>query len=515
MKRRALISVSDKTGVIDFAKSLCDLGFEILSTGGTSKVLKDAGIMVTGVSDITGFPECLDGRVKTLHPAIHAGILAMRDNTEHMEQLETLGISPIDIVAINLYPFKETILKPGVQLDTAIENIDIGGPTMIRAAAKNWQDVAVIVDPDDYAQVIECLNAGKISREVKFRLAGKVFEHTAAYDALIAEYLRNQRGDSPLADTLTLTYEKVQDMRYGENPHQAAAFYRQTGKYDNTLTNAKQISGKELSYNNINDANGALDVIKEFGFERPAAVAVKHANPCGVGTADTIFDAYLNAYKSDPVSIYGGIVALNRAVNKQTAEEMAKTFLEIIIAPAYDEDALAILTAKKNLRILELPNLASPNAASMLDMKKVAGGLLVQELNCSLYYEADLDCVTDREPTPEEFEQLMFAWHVVKHVKSNAIVLAKDSCTVGVGPGQTNRVTALSLAIKYAGDRVKGSVLASDAFFPFDDCVKMAQEAGITAIIQPGGSIRDQDSIDACNRAGIAMMFTKMRHFKH
>ena len=518
MKKRALISVSDKTGAVEFAKELAALGFEVLSTGGTAKAIADAGIPVTGVSEVTGFPECLDGRVKTLHPMIHAGILAMRSNPEHMKQLEELGVTPIDVVAINLYPFKATILKqPPVSLEEAIENIDIGGPTMIRAAAKNWQDVAVIVDPADYQKVIDELKAdGQVSRETKFRLAGKVFDHTAQYDTLISNYLCRQRGDSPFGDTFTRTYEKVQDMRYGENPHQKAAFYKEIGHFDNTLAAAEQLHGKELSYNNINDANGALDVLKEFGFDTPCAVGVKHANPCGVGLADNIHDAYMRAYESDPVSIFGGIVALNRPVDKATAEELAKIFLEIIIAPDYEAEALEILEKKKNIRLLKLPGLANPNSPDMLDMKKVAGGLLVQELDTKLFpADVELKCVTDRQPTPQEMEQLQFVWKIVKHVKSNGIALAKDFMTVGIGPGQTNRITALELAIKYGGDKVKGSVMGSDAFFPFSDCVEAAEKAGITAIIQPGGSIRDQESIDACNKAGIAMVFTGMRHFKH
>ena len=516
MKKRAVLSVSDKTGVVDFAKALEALGYEVVSTGGTSKAIDAAGVAVTGVSDITGFPECLDGRVKTLHPMIHAGILAMRGNPDHMKQIEQLGVTPIDIVAINLYPFKETMLKEGVSLEEAIENIDIGGPTMIRAAAKNWQDVAVIVDPADYTAVIDELKAtGSVSKETKFRLAGKVFEHTAQYDALIAGYLRRQRGDTPFADALTLTFEKVQEMRYGENPHQSAAFYKEIGSADNTLAAAKQLHGKELSYNNIGDANGALDVIKEFGFELPCAVAVKHANPCGVATGKNLHEAYLRAYESDPVSIYGGIVALNREIDEETARELAKIFLEIIIAPCFSAAALEILTAKKNIRLLELPNLAKPNAKGTLDMKKVAGGLLVQELDTELLNEQDVKCVTKRQPTEQELRDLHFVWKIVKHTKSNGIALAKDNQTVGVGPGQTNRITALELAIKYGGDKVKGSVMGSDAYFPFSDCVEAAQKAGITAIIQPGGSIRDEDSIKAADAAGIAMLFTGMRHFKH
>lgn len=517
MKKRALISVSDKTGAVDFARELNALGFEVISTGGTAKAIADAGIAVTEVSDITGFPECLDGRVKTLHPMIHAGVLAMRSNPDHMKQIKELGVTPIDVVAINLYPFKATILKePPVSLEVAIENIDIGGPTMIRAAAKNWQDVAVVVDPKDYETVIAEYKAnGEVSKETKFKLAGKVFEHTAQYDALINAYLRKARGESPLADNLTLTYEKVQGMRYGENPHQNAAFYKEIGNADNTLAAAEQLHGKELSYNNINDANGALDLLKEFGEVKPTAVAVKHANPCGVGLGETIHEAYMNAYEADPVSIFGGIVALNREVDAETASELAKIFLEIIIAPSFTDEALEILTQKKNIRLLKLPNCAKANTKGTLDMKKVVGGLLVQELDTEIMDEDDLKCVTKRQPTAEEMEQLKFAWKIVKHVKSNGIALVKDNASVGIGPGQTNRITALELAIKYAGDKVEGSVMGSDAFFPFSDCVEAAQKAGITAIIQPGGSIRDEDSIKAADEAGIAMVFTGMRHFKH
>ena len=516
MKKRAIISVFDKTGVVELAKSLEELGFEILSTGGTAKILKSEGIKVTGVSEITGFPECLDGRVKTLHPKIHAGILAMRSSEEHMKQISDLNVAPIDIVAINLYPFKSTILKPGVTLEDAIENIDIGGPTMLRAAAKNWQDVSVIVDPSDYSTVVEEYKKnGLASKETKFKLAGKVFEHTAAYDSLIANYLREQRGESPLTDKLTLTYEKVQGMRYGENPHQNAAFYKEINNKTNVLSAAEQLHGKELSYNNINDANGALDLLKEFPEDMPAVVAVKHANPCGAGIGDTIYEAYLKAYHADEVSIFGGIVALNRAVDKETAQELAKIFLEIIIAPDFSKEAMDILTAKKNIRLLKLPDLYKANLKDMLDMKKVAGGLLVQQLDTELLNESDLKCVTKRQPTEEELKQLLFAWKVVKHVKSNGIALAKNNATTGIGPGQTNRVTAVELAVKYAGEKAKGSVLGSDAFFPFADNVDVAAKAGITAIIQPGGSVRDEEVIKACDEAGIAMVFTGMRHFKH
>ncbi len=514
MKKRALISVSDKTGVVEFAKELVDLGFEIISTGGTKKAIADAGIDVIGVSEVTGFPECLDGRVKTLHPKIHAGVLAIRDNDEHMKQLEELGVDTIDVVAINLYPFKQTILKEGTTLEEAIENIDIGGPTMIRAAAKNNQDVAVIVDPSDYKTVIDELKAkGEVSRDTKFLLAYKVFEHTAHYDTLIATYLRKQIGLEGFPETFTMTFEKLQDLRYGENPHQGAVYYKEVSNETGVLTAAKQLHGKELSFNNINDTNGALELLKEF--DVPAAVAVKHANPCGVGVSDNIYDAYMKAYNADPVSIFGGIVALNREVDAKTAAELSKIFLEIIIAPSFADDALEILKAKKNIRLLTLEDISKPVSKDSIRTNKVSGGLLVQGSDTELYDEAEFEYITDKKPTEQEMKDLKFAWKVVKHTKSNAIVLAKDDATVGVGPGQTNRITALELAINYGGENAKGSVMASDAFFPFPDCVEAAHKAGITAIIQPGGSIRDQESIDACNKYGIAMVFTKMRHFKH
>ena len=511
MKKRALVSVSDKTGVVDFCRRLSACGYEIISTGGTAKALTDAGLSVIGISDITGFPECLDGRVKTLHPAVHAGLLAMRSNPEHMSQLEKLGINTIDIVVVNLYPFKATISRPGVSFADAVENIDIGGPTMIRAAAKNYQDVAVVVDPKDYEKVLAELESGGVSLETKKYLQYKVFAHTAAYDSMISNYLAEQL-DIRFPDSVTFAYEKAQDMRYGENPHQGASYYTEEFIRAGSLSKAKQLWGKELSYNNINDANGALELVKEF--DEPCVVASKHANPCGVGIGETIHEAYLNAYNSDPVSIYGGIVALNRKVDMETAEELAKIFLEIIIAPGFDEDAYERLAKKKNIRLIELPDCAKPNEPGTLDMKKVVGGLLVQELDTKLLGD-ELKVVTKRAPSEEEMEQMLFAWKVVKQTKSNAIVLVKDSATVGVGPGQTNRVTALDLAIRYAGDKAEGSVMASDAFFPFSDCVELAAKHGITAIIQPGGSIRDEDSIKACDEAGIAMVFTGTRHFKH
>ncbi len=514
MIKRALISVSDKTGIVDFAKNLAAKGVEIISTGGTAKALSDAGLKVINISDITGFPECLDGRVKTLHPKVHAGLLAIRSNEEHMKQIRELGVETIDIVVINLYPFKQTILKGNVELEEAIENIDIGGPTMLRAAAKNYQDVAVVVDPADYEKVLAEFNeTGDVSVKTKFRLAYKVFEHTSHYDTLIAKYLRDTLGDIDFPETLSLTFEKVQDMRYGENPHQKAVFYKEVGANRGVLPSAVQLHGKELSYNNINDTNGAIELVKEFG--EPTVVAVKHTNPCGVGSAATIYEAYMRAYESDPVSIFGGIIAANREIDAKTAEEINKIFVEIVVAPSFTDEAFAILSQKKNIRLLKLEGIEEKVPADTLDMKKVCGGLLVQKYNSQLFNEEDLKVVTDVKPTGEQMEDLVFAMKVVKHTKSNGIALAKGKMTIGVGPGQTNRIVPTRVAIEYAGERSKGAVMASDAFFPFEDCVEAAAAAGIKAIIQPGGSLNDQKSIDACNKYGIAMIFTGMRHFKH
>lgn len=515
MKRRAIISVSDKTGIVELAEKLISMDVEILSTGGTAKALRDADIPVIGIEDVTGFPECLDGRVKTLHPNVHAGILAMRDNETHMDQLKELDIRPIDIVIINLYPFKETILKEDTTLEDAIENIDIGGPTMLRAAAKNYRDVAVVVDPADYDKIIEELEtSGDISLDTKFELATKVFEHTAHYDALIFKYLREQGDYSEFPELLTLTFEKAQDMRYGENPHQNAVFYREVGNFKGALTGAKQLHGKALSFNNINDTNGAIDLLKEF--DKPTVVAVKHANPCGVASAGSIHEAYVQAYEADPMSIFGGIIAANREIDRATAEEINKIFVEIVIAPSYTEEALEVLTKKKNIRILELASVADRLPEGTLDFKRVYGGLLLQEWNTKLLPPTEeLQVVTNRQPTDKEMEDLLFAWKVVKHTKSNAISIAKDKKTLGIGPGQVNRIWAAINAIERSGDGVEGAVMASDAFFPFSDVVEAAAKAGITAIMQPGGSIRDKESIDACNEHDIAMVFTSMRHFKH
>lgn len=509
---RALISVSDKTGVVDFAKALSELGVEIISTGGTHQRLADNGIKVMGISEVTGFPECLDGRVKTLHPAVHGGILAMRDKPEHMKQLEDLNIETIDIVAINLYPFKETILKAGVTLEEAIENIDIGGPTMLRSAAKNHRDVVVICDPADYKKVIEELKqSNSVSIDTKYKLALKVFQHTAAYDAMISDYLRKQIC-AELPDNLTLTFEKVQELRYGENPHQKAGYYKEIQAPQGSLVHAVQLHGKELSFNNINDTQGALATLKEF--EEPTVVAVKHANPCGVGTGFDILSAYNKAYECDPTSIYGGIVAANRTIDAGTAEEMSKIFLEIVIAPDFTEEAMEILTKKKNIRLLKLEDITK-KAEGQLDIKKVSGGLLVQDTDDILFEEDEMRVVTDRIPTEREIEDMKLAMKVVKHIKSNGIVIAKDNKTLGIGPGQVNRIWAVENAIKQSNFSLQDSVLASDAFFPFDDCVTTAAAAGVTAIIQPGGSVRDEESIKKANELGIAMVFTGVRHFKH
>ena len=510
---RALISVSDKTGVVEFARELEQLGVQVISTGGTHKKLEEAGIDVTGISDVTGFPECLDGRVKTLHPAVHGGILARRDVPEHMQQLKDLNIETIDIVAINLYPFKETIMKPDVTLADAIENIDIGGPTMLRSAAKNHKDVAVVCDPADYAIVAEELRAnGEVSYKTKYRLALKVFEHTAAYDAMISQYLREQI-DAPLPDNVTLTFEKLQDLRYGENPHQNATYYKEIRPFRGSLATAKQLHGKELSFNNINDANGALMTLKEF--TEPTVVASKHANPCGVGCGETLHEAYVRAHDCDPTSIFGGIVACNREVDKATAEEMSKIFLEIVLAPSFSDEALEILTQKKNIRLMTIDGIDEPVPAGQYDMKKESGGLLIQDMDLSLYDEDALKVVTEKAPTDKEMADMKMAMKVVKHIKSNGIVYVKDGATVGIGPGQTNRIWAAQNAIRQAESSLEGAVMASDAFFPFSDCVEAAAAAGITAIIQPGGSIRDQESIDKANELGIAMVFSGQRHFKH
>ncbi len=510
MIQRALISVSDKTGIVEFATALTEMNVEIISTGGTEKMLKEAGLEVKNISEVTGFPECLDGRVKTLHPKVHGGILAIRSNPDHQKQVEELEIETIDMVVVNLYPFKETLLKSGSTHEDIVENIDIGGPTMIRSAAKNYRDVAVVTDPADYDRIIEAMKADDVSEALKMELAWKVFEHTAHYDALIAGYFREQTKQEP-AKTLTMTWEKVQDLRYGENPHQSASFYKEIKGVEGTLAEAKQLHGKALSFNNINDANGAVEALKEY--EQPTVVAVKHTNPCGIGTGSDVLEAYERAYECDPTSIFGGIVAANRVIDADTAAKINEIFIEIVIAPGYDEKALEILTSKKNIRVLELSSITQ-RPENAVDLKKVGGGLLVQDVNTELM-KGDFEVVTERIPTKTELEDLLFAWKAVKHIKSNGIVLARENQTVSLSPGQVSRIWAVEHAISQANLEVKGSVLASDAFFPFDDCVEMAAKAGVTAIVQPGGSVRDQESIDMANKYGITMVFTGMRHFKH
>lgn len=512
MKKRVLISVSDKTGIVELAKELVGFGYEIISTGGTMKALKDAGLDVIGISEITGFPECLDGRVKTLHPNVHAGLLAMRSNEEHMKQLEELNINTIDMVVVNLYPFKKTIENPDVDLQTAIENIDIGGPTMIRAAAKNYQDVVVMVDPADYDKVLSELREGEVSLETKFYLMYKVYQHTAVYDSMISTYLRKKVGIE-FPDQIAFCYEKCQDLRYGENPKQNAVFYKEVFPMQGSLPLAKQIHGKELSYNNINDANGAIALLKEF--TEPTIVASKHSNPCGVASAETISEAYRKAYEADPVSIFGGIIASNREIDKATAEQISQIFIEIVVAPSFSDEAIEILTKKKNIRLLVLSDVSAKITSDEFDMKKVLGGLLVQEYDTCLIDDDKWQVVTKKVPTDKEIEDMYFAMAVVKHAKSNAIAIAKDKTSLAIGVGQTNRIWSTQEAIEHSNFSTEGSVLASDAFFPFNDCVEEAHKAGITAIVQPGGSIRDQESIDLCDKYGIAMVFTGDRHFKH
>lgn len=516
---RALISVSDKTGIVEFAQKLSSLGIEIISTGGTYTTLKSANVNVIGISEITGFPECLDGRVKTLHPNIHAGILAIRSNSVHMNQLSNLNIDTIDIVIVNLYPFKQTVLKNADRQET-IENIDIGGPTMLRSAAKNYQDVAVAVDPDDYDLIIkELIENNEVSLETKFYLSSKVFEHTAHYDALIAAYMKKERKDNKLPQTVTLTYEKIQDMRYGENPHQKAAFYKEISTKNGLLTSAVKLHGKELSFNNINDTNGALELLKEF--EEPTVVACKHTNPCGVGTADNIYDAYIKAYNADPTSIFGGIVVFNYEIDEKTAEEINKIFVEIIAAPSFSDKALEILKSKKSIRLLLIENITERLDENSYDIKKVAGGILLQTIDSKLFSkETEIKTVTVKEPTEQEKKDLLMAWKIVKHTKSNAIVIVKNGQSIGIGPGQVNRIWACKQAIEHAvdflgSDSLKGASLASDAFFPFPDCAEEAAKVGITSIIQPGGSLKDDLSIEVCNKNNMSMLFTDMRHFKH
>ena len=512
---RALVSVSDKTGIVDFCRELSSLGVEILSTGGTAKTLAEHQVKVTEVADYTGFPEMMDGRVKTLHPKIHGGILGRRGVDD--EVMKANGIQPIDLVVVNLYPFEATIASPDCDLDTAIENIDIGGPTMIRAAAKNYIDVAVVVNPVDYAKTIaELKKDNGLSLHTRFALAIKCFQHTSHYDTAIATYLGKVSGDE-FPETLNLQYYLSQPMRYGENPHQKGAFYSEFDPVSGTIGSSRQLQGKELSYNNIADADAALECVKSFS-DRPTCVIVKHANPCGVAEADSLLEAYNKAYATDPTSAFGGIIAFNRELDKDAAAEIVgRQFVEVIIAPSFSNAAQTVLAEKSNLRVLQCGEFSHSDAVQF-DLKKVSGGLLVQEKDSGEVISTDLSVVSIRQPTERELRDMLFAWKVAKFVKSNAIVYAKNRQTIGVGAGQMSRVYSAKIAgIKAAdeGLQVEGSAMASDAFFPFRDGIDSAAAAGITAIIQPGGSVRDNEVIAAANEHNIAMVFTGMRHFRH
>jgi len=516
--RRAIISVSEKTGVVTFAKGLAQMGVEILSTGGTAKMLREQGLSVMDISDYTGFPEMMDGRVKTLHPKVHGGLLGQRSKPEHVQKMKEHGILPIDLVAVNLYPFEATVAREDCSLEDAIENIDIGGPTMLRSAAKNYPDVTVLVDPVDYDLVLsELKEKGEISSETNFRLAKKVFQHTARYDGAISNYLgRIEKGKKAyeFPEAFTFQVKKTQELRYGENPHQKAAFYREYLLTEPSVSNAVQLQGKELSYNNILDLDSAYETVKEF--EEQAVVIIKHNNPCGAATSLTsLSDAYRKARDCDPVSAFGGIVGFNRTVDQETAREMRDIFLEAIIAPGFDPDALEILKAKKDLRILQTPPLASFVNQKGFDFRKVVGGLLVQDRDLGKVPMDQWRVVTKRKPTEEEKRAMAFGWKVAKHVKSNAIVLVREDRTIGIGAGQMSRVDSTRLAVMKAKSPTKGTVLASDAMFPFRDGVDTGAEAGAVAIIQPGGSIRDDEVIAAADEYNIAMVFTGMRHFRH
>ena len=515
---KALISVSDKTGVVEFAKGLVALGWEILSTSGTMKLLKESGVPVTSVSDVTGFPEICDGRVKTLHPKIHGALLARRDIPEHMKELKDNDIETIDLVCVNLYPFRETIAKPDVTMEDAVEHIDIGGPSMLRSSAKNWESVTVVCNPADYETVLSEIKAGgNTTRETRLKLSAKAYTHTAEYDMAISTYMRAQAG---LPEKLFLEYDLKQELRYGENPHQEAKFFASTVKEPFSLATAEQLNGKELSYNNIQDANATLNIAREF--DEPFCVGVKHMNPCGSATGKTIAEAWKKAYEADKTSIFGGIVAANREIDLETAQMLKPIFLEIVMAPSFAPDALELLCSKKNLRVLKV-DMSKDNTVRK-QYVSMNGGMLVQDRDINTKPVAADQCVTELKPTVEQLADMEFAWKIVKHVKSNAIVVAKGGMTYGVGAGQMNRIGSAEIALKQAQNTLKeegkdimteGLVLASDGFFPFNDCVALAAEYGIKAIVQPGGSIRDEDSIKLADEKGITMLFTGERHFKH
>lgn len=515
---KALISVSDKTGVVEFAKGLVALGWKILSTSGTMKLLKESGVPVTSVSEVTGFPEICDGRVKTLHPKIHGALLARRDIPEHMKELKDNDIDTIDLVCVNLYPFRETIAKPDVTMEDAVEHIDIGGPSMLRSAAKNWESVTVVCNPADYETILSEIKAdGNTTRETRLKLSAKAYTHTAEYDMAISTYMRAQAG---LPEKLFLEYDLKQELRYGENPHQEAKFFASTVKEPFSLATAEQLNGKELSYNNIQDANATLNIAREF--DEPFCVGVKHMNPCGSATGKTIAEAWKKAYEADKTSIFGGIVAANREIDLETAQMLKPIFLEIVMAPSFAPDALELLCTKKNLRVLKV-DMSKDNTVRK-QYVSMNGGMLVQDRDINTKPVSAEQCVTEAKPTAEQLADLEFAWKIVKHVKSNAIVVAKNGMTYGVGAGQMNRIGSAEIALKQAQATLKeegkdimteGLVLASDGFFPFNDCVALAAEYGIKAIVQPGGSIRDEDSVKLADEKGITMLFTGERHFKH
>jgi phosphoribosylaminoimidazolecarboxamide formyltransferase/IMP cyclohydrolase len=514
---RAILSVYDKAGIEDFARSLLELEFELFSTGGTKKSLETAGVEVKSISQLTGFPEILGGRVKTLHPAVHGGILARRDIPQHVEEMAQSGIQTIDLVAVNLYPFRQTIAREGVTLEEALENIDIGGPTMIRAAAKNFPQVLVVVDPEDYGMVVEKLQGGGVDEMARRRLAGKAFQHVALYDTVIAQYLRG--GEKGFPREMTIALEKHSDLRYGENPHQEAAYYVEvSGAPSPTpgLAGARQLGGPELSFNNILDLDSAAGVASDFA--APTVAVIKHNNPCGLSSNQDLAEAYRRALAGDPVAAFGGIVALNRPLDLATAREIDRTHYDAIIAPEYDPEALELLKRKSGLRILALAAMARPQSgpsAEPPDLRRVRGSLLVQSPDRVRDEELSPRAVSKRPPSPEELRDLLFAWRAAKHIKSNAIVIAKDQALLGMGAGQPSRVVSVELALRRAGEGARGAVLASDAFFPFPDGVELAAEGGVSAIIQPGGSVRDEEVIEAANSRGLAMVFTGVRHFKH
>ncbi len=509
--KRALISVYDKDGIVEFAYSLKKLGWDIISTGGTYRLLKENNIDVIEVDEITDFKEILDGRVKTLNPRIHGGILFKRDNKEHRKTIEDLGILPIHMVVNNLYPFEETVNKQGVSLDEIIENIDIGGPSMIRAAAKNYQDVTVIVDPKDYNCVLaELIKDGETTNKTRGYLAAKVFSYTSYYDTLIAKFFNDLVGIK-FPDYLSLGYKKKEQLRYGENPHQEACLYTESSIDGGSILSGVKLHGKELSYNNINDGNAAISIIKEF--ERPTAVAIKHANPCGVASGENILKAYKKAYECDSESIFGGIVALNRQVDEDLAKELNKIFLEIVIAPSFSDAALEVLKGKKNIRLIKLEDISIPYKKSM-DIKKIEGGLLIQDKNQDLLND-DMEISSELSPSEEDIDELVFAWKVAKHINSNGVVITKDEATIGIGLGEVNRFFAVEGAIKRAGEKAKGAYLASDGFFPFKDSIEALSIAGIRAIIQPGGSLKDDEVIEKVNEEKMIMVLTGIRHFKH